>query len=87
MEAEEQQEEVREADNDVVEAENDVAEIEAQEENMNEVSPMEEPTIERRAVATAEENSNFDQYSAIKQTKRLQNNLTGTLQSVHHTQT
>ena len=54
---------------------------------MNEVSPMEEPTIERRAVATAEENSNFDQYSAIKQTKRLQNNLTGTLQSVHHTQT
>ena len=39
MDAEEQQEEVREAENDVVEAENDVVEIEVQEENMNELSP------------------------------------------------
>lgn len=87
MDAEQQQEEVQEADNDVVAAENDVEGIDAREENMNALSPRNEPTIERRAVATAEENSNFDQYSAIKQTKRLQNNLTGTLQSVHHTQT
>lgn len=34
------------------------------------------PGMEGKAVASADENSNFDQYSAIKQTKRLQNNLT-----------
>lgn len=39
------------------------------------------PGPDGRAVASADENSNFDQYSAIKQTKRLQNMLTGVAHS------
>ena len=38
------------------------------------------PALDGRAAASADENSNFDQYSAIKQTKRLQNTLTGVAQ-------